>query len=53
MLKFLRQYGIYIDFLMGNNTMKIAIHQLYDFPWLGYLEKIAQVDAFVFLLRPV
>ena len=29
--------------------MKIAIHQPHYFPWIGYLDKMAKVDAFVIL----
>src|SRR5262245_29725715 len=29
--------------------MKIAIHQPHFLPWLGYLHRMAQVDAFVLL----
>lgn len=29
--------------------MRVAIHQPHYFPWLGYMKKIAEVDAFVIL----
>lgn len=29
--------------------MRVAIHQLHYFPWLGYLDKVAKVDKFVIL----
>ena len=29
--------------------MRIAIHQPHFLPWLGYLHRMAQVDAFVLL----
>lgn len=29
--------------------MKVAIHQLHHFPWLGYMDKMAKVDKFVIM----
>src|SRR5688572_17153584 len=33
----------------GHQAMKVAIHQPHFLPWLGYLHRMAQVDAFVLL----
>lgn len=49
-------WSYYVRGFINNNTipdwshsMKVAIHQPNYLPWIGYIEKIASVDVFVFL----